>query len=134
MFSFVHCLCTAGAVDQDGVPVKKHTEWISNSITLLKPLSKYVCSKDHEHGHPTGKWLERLKHYPPKICWAVVQGIINLKAERYVLYDILHSYPTDSTTVTDELPSVCPACGKNVWKHSPRHTRVGDCRYKNVRS
>ena len=48
---------------------------------LILPMQKFQC--DHypdEHGHPTGKALEKVDQYPWKLCSAVVQGIQDLKS------------------------------------------------------
>ena len=56
--------CDAGLVDEDNRPVEKMTECRSNDETLLQPFDALVCYKQPwEHGHPTGRYLELLKHY-----------------------------------------------------------------------
>ena len=42
-------------------------------------LKKFQCDGSHVHSTPTGKALEKLKHYPVGVCNAVVKGIIELK-------------------------------------------------------
>ncbi len=67
--------CMTGAKDDYGIPVKKATEWTANCESLVAPMRKYICDGHHEHSHPTGKALEKLKLYPWKLCGAVVDGI-----------------------------------------------------------
>ena len=84
--------CMTGAKDDEGWPVKKPTEWTANSTTLLAPLSRYCCDGRHDHGHPTGQSLERLKRYTWKLCGIVVQGVQDLKAELETLQEV-HGHP-----------------------------------------
>ena len=53
--------CMSGCRAADGTPVKQPTEWTANHELLVKPMRKFVCDGSHEHAHPTGKELERLK-------------------------------------------------------------------------
>ena len=73
--------CMAGCVDDWGIPVKKRTEWTANHQALLVYLKKFQCDGSHAHSTPTGKALEKLKHYPVGVCNAVVKGIIELKKD-----------------------------------------------------
>eukprot|EP00974_Lingulodinium_polyedra_P006067 574221-Lingulodinium_polyedra.AAC.1 len=63
--------CMTGAKDEYGDPVKKRTEWTTNSDTLICPMRKYLCKGFRIHGHPTGASLEKLKQYSWKLCGAV---------------------------------------------------------------
>ena len=139
--------CAAGAVDEDGTPVRKRTEWTSNSQTLLEPMAILQCSGKHTHGDPCNRALEKLKVYPWKLCHAVVTGIKLLKKEltRSVRLTT-ETYPTtEAGTATDDTPPVppalpaggmgCPACNANMRRASPMHTRNSlTCRQSHVTS
>jgi len=122
----------AGCVDSKGVPVRKMTEWVTNSEDLIYYLAKFVCNCIHEHSHPTGKEPEKLKLYPWKMCGAVVSGIQRLKDNM----SKQTMYPNVSTDMKDDLgdgvpridrpPRIgggCIACEYCLRSDSPRHTR-----------
>ena len=73
--------CMSGCKTTDGTPVKKPTEWTSNHELLVKPMRKFMCDGSHQHAHPTGKTLERLKLYSWKLRGSVVDGTQALKNE-----------------------------------------------------
>ena len=132
--------CEAGAIDDDGLPVQKKTEWTSNSQSLLEPMVPLQCDGSHIHGAPCNRALEKLKVYPWKLCHAVVTGIKLLKARLGS-----EAYPTVSTgTATDDVPPVapvipaggsgCPACNANMRRESPLHTRdPNTCRQHRIK-
>ena len=114
--------CMVGAKDEYGYPVQKSTDWMANSEALLKPFRPYICDGKHIHGHPTGKALEVLKHYPTKLCNLVVDGISNLKSELRApgpgaVGSRQQAFPTDASVGTDTVQPRpppggmgCPAC------------------------
>ena len=119
--------CMAGCVDAKGVPVRKMTEWVTNDEDLIYYLAKFVCNYTHEHSHPTGKELEKLKLYPWKMCSAVVSGIQRLKNS----LSKQRMYPATGTDMTGDpgnrIPKGgggCAACHFGLRADSPRHTRV----------
>ena len=67
--------CMGGCKGDDGVPVRKRTEWKGSHEALLTSLKRMQCNGKHRHANPTGKQLEKLKHYPLGVCSAVVDGI-----------------------------------------------------------
>ena len=136
--------CMAGAKDDDGCPVKKPTEWTANSRILLLPMEKFKCNKMHDHAHPTGKALEKLKLYPWRLCEAVVTGIQNLKESLRRGRSNHSMYPTVGTgdgDVTEPPPPKvpfkglgCPACWSQMRKESPQHSRnPRECHYPHVK-
>ena len=139
--------CMTGAIDDQGWPVKKPTEWASNSMTLIKPLNEYHCDGSHHHGNPTGKALEKMKQYPHRLQNSVVTGIINLKKECRETV----SLPNIATGSSDDGPSLplpktsfqrcppgglgCPACHQRFRIDSPAHTRdPKTCRHFDIPS
>ena len=140
--------CMAGAKDEQGYPVRKITEWTSNSEILLKPFAKCVCDNSHIHGTPTGKALEKMKLYSWKLCGIVVDGIQAIKQavkSQAVLTacQSTSSYPVTSTgTEPSDEPPVrvphkglgCPACNNSLRRDSPQHTRnPKTCRQSHVK-
>jgi len=95
--------CMAGCVDKFGQPVRKATEWMANHEDLLHYLATFVCDQMHDHGHPTGKELEKLNLYPWKMCQAVVAGIIRLKNNPAPHRTTQKAYPSIAAG-TDEVP------------------------------
>ena len=85
--------CAAGAVDSHQMPVQKPTEMTANEETLLRPLERMKCNRQHEHGTPTGKALERMRVYPWPLCTAIVKGILMLKT-KLKRHARAHSYPS----------------------------------------
>ena len=72
--------CATGAIDEDSrLRARKGTLLTANHLLLLEPFDDYKCDGTHEHIHPRGKALERLRVYPWKFCEIVVKGIRNLK-------------------------------------------------------
>ena len=55
--------CMGGCKDDNGVPVRKRTEWKGSDEALLITLRTMQCDGSHEHAHPTGKQLAKLRHY-----------------------------------------------------------------------
>ena len=131
--------CMGGCKDDNGVPVRKRTEWKGSHEALLVTLAQMQCDNKHYPANPTGKQFEKLKHYPLGVCNAVVDGIIALRQSH-----TLHAYPVvDAGTGPDD-PSKepdraplggmgCPACHNRTRRDSPLHTRVkGQCRWHDV--
>ncbi len=136
--------CMTGAIDEDGTPAKKPTQWMANHECLVTPLRQYRCDMNHDHCCPTNRRLEKLKQYPEKLCEIVVEGIVSLNEQ--VKYLNEKAFPTTETgsgpgdPATGEViprppPSGwgCPACADNIRKTSPSHTRDRrQCRWYDV--
>ena len=138
----------AGAVDDDGWPVMKPTQWLANDPVLTLPMQKFKCNRQHQHSNPTGKALEKLKVYPWRLCGAVVTGIQLLKEKRARGAATLTIYPTIGTGDEDvntplqppaPRPKMthkgfgCPACNSGLRANSPMHTRDrATCYYPDV--
>ena len=113
--------CMGGCTDDNGIPVRKRTEWKGSHTALLTTLATMQCDNSHYHAHPTGKQLEKLKHYPSGVCNAVVDGIEALKQQLTLHTTAPTLFPvTDASTSPDEAPQEperappggmgCPAC------------------------
>ena len=138
--------CMTGAVDGDGLPVMKPTQWLANNPALTLPMQKFKCNRQHQHSNPTGKALEKLKVYPWRLCGAVETGIQLLK-EKCARGTAIHTiYPAIGTGDIDvnaplQPPKMpvrglgCPACHSALRKTSPMHTRDrATCYYPDIAS
>ena len=79
----VGAMCSFGmmAVNKHDEPlglVKKLTRWMTNAPEIAKLLTA-PCSGDHEHHGLLGDTAntKRAQVYPPRLCKAIVQGLIN---------------------------------------------------------
>ena len=73
--------CAAGQKGPLGGPAKKPTTFVSNSETLLSPLTQFVCPGNHEHELLEGEKAKWCQVWPWKLASAIVDGIISLKSE-----------------------------------------------------
>ena len=63
---------------------KKATGFLTNSKWIAEELSK-KCSGDHEHQPLVGGRAKGAEEYPPKLCEAIVQGLMKERSETFLV-------------------------------------------------
>ena len=112
--------CQYGAIsrtDSGGVaPILKPTRFMSNSLAMLKRLSK-VCKGDHQHQALLGGRAAAAAFYPLPLLRAILQGVADTtKADQAVASMLLDEYDTQ---LLMSISPVTSADTSDPSKHEP---------------
>ena len=124
----------------DNQLVKKPTELVANSKTLLQPFANRQCNGAHVHLQLLGGRAHQARKWPRAMCELIVFGIERLvrelgKAQHFAALE--PSYPSaavgtgDSGSVPVEEPwRNCKGCLWRLAKYDPLHSRIrGQCKH-----
>ena len=72
-------MCACGMLSPAGIPVKKRTRIMTNSISLISALEKKQCDKSHEHRPIEGS---EMGHSMSKWCLIYPAGLVSILADQ----------------------------------------------------
>ena len=134
--------CATGQVGATGRPVKKRTGMTSNEDELLNAVRHFQCDGRHEHDHPTGATLARLRLWTWPSAIAISDGIVKLvkrarsrasglKEHAEGSFAAVDTSSADACGQAGELYPVtdtpwwhaCPGCKRHLVATDPKHNR-----------
>ena len=152
--------CMIGQTSE-GLPVKRPTELVSNSTTLLKPFENLGCNGLHVHAPTRGVTAKQALRWPPnmrsRIAYAVQELVCELhdpqqcrlsahatsstgEGSVYAPHTSINAFPSAAIGTADEgeIPvgeawRKCKGCLWRLQQHDPMHTRIrGECKHPDV--
>ena len=127
--------CAYGLVSIEGWPTQKPTCFVSNHPILIDRLKKCcTCKVQHVQLAGNAGGISRTSFaqtWPPKLCDAIAQSIMELK---YLLYKEAKALSNSRHSVYPAVRKLttCPGCKQNAAGDDTRHTREEDCRSKHI--
>ncbi len=102
--------CMAG-MQLDGVPAKKRTGVVTNSVALQDALKEMQCSGEHEHADLTGGKARACQVYPEKFCKLVCETVMKERNQANGIIALLTKVDPDfeaaeATDITEEINSM----------------------------
>ena len=134
--------CKVGLTDPNSrLPVRKATTLVASSGILLRRFLPKLCvgrNRCLQHTHIEGGNSRAMQQWPHGFVSLLVSGIAELIQ---VTLKLDLSYPVVRRPTTQEPSSssssrslTCPGCRSNLSQFDARHSRTGDCKYKDVES
>ena len=136
--------CKVGLTDPNSrLPVRKATTLVASSGILLRRFLPKLCvgrNRCSQHTHIEGGNSRAMQQWPHGFVSLLVSGIAEL-IQATLKLDL--SYPVVRRPTTQEASSssssssrslTCPGCRSNLSQFDARHSRTGDCKYKDVES